>query len=291
MAAPAVPAAASDQVNTPVSVPAGETGAPGEKSRYSIDSHSAMPTGVREVYVDGALTFKYDGRKYALKVIFSRAKPEPGTTGYKVGVLYNLSDYTDPENIKVWPPMDPKDPQSMVFNNPGTGTTFRINVDAKQVEVLAETNGKYTSYRFKISKLFEAWRENARNYRVRLGAHDWHFVPQVVFKKHGADRHYLWIYVISGKEPFDAKAGLPLDAVMFFDSIGGWWGWGERGHAFSMATGLEISTLGAGKGELKVEEMSVMTMYGHLDGELNGSNQCLHYNCEKRDYPNSFNDW
>lgn len=250
--------------------------------------------GDMELFFDGARTFEHAGRKYAVKMAFSRARPDAATMGYKPGVRYQLSEYAEQRLVRHWSLMNPAVPATLSGHNPADGTKFRAEIGSKKVEIVMETNGKAKTYKFNISDLREAWQENARNYRVRLAGYDWHFVPQMVWSAEGVHQYYSRAYVISGKEPLDKETGLPLDAVRICTGLGDWWCGGSNAigsFASSVATGLEIEQKTGSSQELKIKPMNSSTLHYLIEAEVNNTANCSHYNCEKPKYNIQFNDW
>jgi hypothetical protein len=250
--------------------------------------------GDMELFFDGARAFEHAGRKYALKMVFSRARPDAASMGYKAGVRYQLSEYADRTLVRFWHIFDPSVPATLSGHNPADGTKFRVEAGSKRIDVTMETGGKAKTYKFNISDLRDAWRENARNYRVRLAGYDWHFVPQMVWTRSGSLDCYSRIYVISGKEPLDKETGLPMDAVRLCTGLGDWWCGGSNAidsYASSVATGLEIIQKTGYSQELTIKPMDSWTLHGLIETEVNDKANCLHYNCEKQKYPIQFDDW
>ena len=171
--------------NTPASVSASKSGAAGERFIEQNLFYLMAPPTDKEAFVDGAVTFTHAGRNYALKAIFSRAIFDPGMETYRTGLQYQLSDFTDPQNIVIWVPIDPAASPVKDFNNNSDGTDLHIVSGARYVEITAATNGKSQKYKFRRQDLLDNWESNALNYSQELGGYTWHFVPQVVWQPRG----------------------------------------------------------------------------------------------------------
>lgn len=281
-------AAAWAPPSTPTTVSAFKGGAAKARFEGADVADLMVPPGGVEVFVNGALFFSHAGRNYAFKAVFAKAAFDPALGTYRTGLRYQLSDFTDSENVSFWVPIDPETTPVANYHNNFDGTQLRIASEPRQVEITAVTNGKSKKFKFYVKDLLDAWEENARNYSRQLGGNTWHFVPQVVWHPSGEANYYSRIFVVSGEKPFDDATGFPLDAIRTCSSLDNWQGCGIGNYAVSMATGLRVEQDFADYGaKLKVEEMDVYTMKYVAMDELDG--KCWHYNCAGAD--NEFNNW
>lgn len=248
---------------------------------------TASPSGY-EAFVQGAVTFEHAGRKYALKTIFSPARYDAGVDTYKAGLRYQLADYTNPEDISFWVPINPETKPVAEYSNGYDGTKLRIESGKKSVDITAETNGKSKRYKISIKEMMGNWENNARGYRKELGGQVWHFVPQVVWQPDGNASWFSRGYAVGGETPFDALTGRPLDAIRLCSSLDNWHGCQVGNYVTAVASGLSFfqATADIG-GELRVEIMSAGLMREVIRDELNGN--CWHYNC--KDGGTIFDNW
>lgn len=244
------------------------------------------PTGA-EAFVDGAVYFTHAGREYAFKAIFSRAFYDAGLGTYKTGLRYQLSDYTDIENVSFWVPIDPEKFPVADYHNNFDGTQFHIVSGERQVEITAVTNGKSKKYKFYVKTILDSWERAAELHFREIAGDYWFFVPQVVWQPRDGIDYYSRSYAISGETPLDDATGLPLDAVRICTSQDYWDGCEMPAFAVSMATGLRLDTLNDASGALEIEPLTVEFMRGTAQDELEGN--CWHYNCESEAHP--FNNW
>lgn len=269
---------------------AGPTSVREERSRAAVENPAGLmesPSGY-EVLVMGGVTFEHAGRKYALKTIFSRARYDAGIETYKAGLRYQLSDYTTPDNITFWVPINPETTPVADYHNNYDGTKFRIESGKKNVEITAETNGQVKKYKLSIKEMLANWQENARSYRRELGGAVWHFVPQVIWHPRAYVSWYSRGYAISGDQPLDELTGRPLDAVRLCTSQNNWHGCEMGAYDLSMASGLTTEQKSDREGgRLKIEVIDTFLMRLIMRDELNGN--CWHSNCEKPS--TEFNDW
>ena len=188
----------------------------------------------RELYIDGALIFKFEEVKYAVKMGYRKGRYSEYEKNYKakqVFIVSEISNYLNGDDKQVFPTtLDIIDGENNIGEYPiaHPDSTLVFEHISNELRVYHLVNPK-TGFKkliktFLLKDIRQAWTENAERYTIQQNERKIYLIPQGVDKRIDWKMEIVMGFVLSEGAPYYHTTGLPLDFVellRYDDSIEG----------------------------------------------------------------------